>query len=184
MISPIQLTDFALHELHFSENADYEPVYGQPSTLRLYAADVLLEERTGDAGGEDDLAVPLDIRVNTGLEPLDAPAGVPDGYRFFGAYLAVEINHDDDVATRTPFRAAVVCSGPISAAPLPDDPAEHAAALQVVRANSAALLYGMARQTLLTVTRGSTSLNLVLPSLSFREIVEAEAAQEAEHPAP
>lgn len=176
MIAPLQLTGFAVRSLQYSENPSFDAEHGVAIAFALRAGGNTLQEFvSGQGEGEP---TPLVLDVETALEPLPSSPEDADDSGAFGVYLALAVNASEEAAARAPFSLELVCTGEVFARALPAGK-ERAELDSIIRANSAGLLYGMARHLILQLTQGNTARGLLLPALSFREIVAAEAAPEA-----
>ena len=88
--------------------------------------------------------------------------------------LYLEVNGEDEDVDRTPFSFRAVLGGTFRAYSLPDEEEARQHAYNVVRANGAALLYGLARQMAQSFSLQASKPALILPSLSFQAVIEHE----------
>ena len=96
------------------------------------------------------------------------------------AFLRLDVNAAEEDQEATPYLVHVLVYGEISAQGFPaEGDSARPEALQVVRANSASMLYGIAREVINTLTLHTPYRSLTLPSLSFQQVVAHEARLEA-----
>ena len=180
MISPIQLTDFVVHEATYEQNPAWEQDGSVRTEARVFVRESLVYGP--DAEAPEPGRVWLDFDVFTSLGVLDdegdgasRPVGEVEAGASYGAFLRVGVNDLDSAAARSPFVLAVACSAQVVVLSVPEGGGRDFA--PVVRANAAGMLYGMARHIALSLTQ--TTSKVILPSLSFQRVVERESEFES-----
>lgn len=178
MISPLQLEEHQLFEVDFRVHDAYEPPEERaPHNLVLQARGETLE-----VSGEE---VPPYIRISvatyyTLLDQSEEALAQSDEAQAAQAshiVLALDVNRGEEDELVTPYSLRLVIGGLFRAYGLPVGE-ERELALRVVRANGSGLLYGIARQLAKSLTLQSGRPGLMLPSLSFRDVVEYESGLE------
>jgi preprotein translocase subunit SecB len=192
VFAPIQPQDIRLIELHVVANPNFEDPGAAQYAPRLKVREEVLADPFGrekEAAKEvsaETGAIPLHLDVETVFvqllrEEIDGTEGESETEAdevFYRVVLLLSINEEEDVFERAPYQAEIALMGDFGASQAPTDPEERARVFKVLRANGASMLYGTARQSLLQNTETSLHASLLLPSLSFREIIEHESAVE------
>lgn len=94
--------------------------------------------------------------------------------------LTLDVNGEPEDHERTPYTLRLVVYGEFTAYAFPNEGEEREHALRVLRANTAGLLYGIARHQAAELTLQSPYRSLALPSLSFQKVIEREIEREEE----
>ena len=181
MISPVQLSSYRLHEVHCSRNLEWERPDREEIVLSVLAQGLPVFE----AERKDPEATPVhfELDILTSLDEVGSdgsgvPVRVVESGKTYGVTLYVGLNDSEERAAQAPVSATIVNAALVSLLSIPEREEERAAFADVVRANAAGMLYGMARDLVLHLTQSTTKV--MLPSLTFRHIVEREREVEAE----
>jgi preprotein translocase subunit SecB len=182
MLAPLQLRSFHLIEFYLSANPSFDPSEeGQPLGMVITVRDgqplIVRDQDTEEVEATDDPPIGFSLDVGTDLFP-----GEPEDEEHtpLRVILNLAVNMRDDVFARAPYQCSAAAFGDFTAVRVPKDEAERAQVLRVIRANAAGILYGSVRTLLLQATQFSPYSSLLLPSLSFREIVQREVELEGE----
>lgn len=181
MLAPLQLRSFHLIEFYLSANPSFDPPEGeQPLGMVITVRDgqpLIVRDQDTEAGeAADEPPIGFSLDVSTDLFP-----GAPEDEEHtpLRVILNLAVNMRDDVFARAPYQCSAAVFGDFTAVRVPEDEAERTQVLRVIRANAAGILYGSVRTLLLQATQFSPYSSLLLPSLSFREIVQREVELEA-----
>lgn len=176
MISPLQLAGAYLLVSDFRFDLEATP---EPSECPLVLAVRGREQArfTADAEVTPDV-LPLALDLATVIE-FDKASSAEKGESIaFSLRLTLRLN-PQELQPHTALRAEAEWIGRFFAGGLPDEADKRDEVLRIVRANAAAMLYGMARSHVLTLTHLVPGGAVLLPSISFKEVIEAEEALEA-----
>lgn len=171
MMSPLQLDSHHLLEAALRANLSWST----EDEDAPFSALLQVRGTTLQVVGEE---VPPYVRLN--VETRLFEDGQADGVLSARVFLTLDINETDADLDLTPYSLHLLLYGEVSAAGFSREGDEaRPGALQVVRANSASMLYGIARQVVTDLTLQTPYRSLVLPSLRFEEVVRREAEIEA-----
>ncbi len=177
MLAPIQLKSFHLIEFHFSANAALAPrEEGQPLGMSMTVRGgqpLVIRENEEEEGATPPVGFSIDVTTEIFPEEVEEEDQTPTR-----VILSLAVNMEDDVFARAPYQCNAAAFGDFTAARVPTEGEERDRVLRVIRANAAGILYSTLRTLLLQATQLSPYSGLLLPSLSFREIVEREEALE------
>jgi preprotein translocase subunit SecB len=181
MLAPLQLRSFHLIEFYLSANPSFDPPEGgEPLGMVITVRDgqplIVQDQDTKEVEATDEPPIGFSLDVSTDLFPEEPE---DEEHTPLRVILNLAVNMRDDVFARAPYQCSAAVFGDFTAVRVPEDEPERTQVLRVIRANAAGILYGSVRTLLLQATQFSPYSSLLLPSLSFREIVQREVELEA-----
>ena len=172
MISPLQLDDHHVLDLGIRTNPTWEaPEEDVPFSLILQTRGETLRV----IGEEEPPYTRFSVGTHFFEEEQDENATLSAR-----TILTLDVNGEPEDRDVTPYSLRLVLYGEFRAGGFPTEGDARADALHVVRANSAGLLYGIARQLVAELTLLTPYRSTNLPSLSFQQVIEREVELEAE----
>ena len=194
MFAPIQPRDIRLVESHVSANPEFDSQRTRFAPWLHVRGTVLSDPFEGDdalndATMEETDFIPFHLDVETVFTKLPQGEAEDEDSNeasavFYRVVLLLSINEEEEHFERSPYRAELALYGDFEASRVPTDKEERKRVFRILRANGASMLYSTARQWLGQNTRSSIHPELLLPALSFREIIEHESAVEEAKAAP
>lgn len=169
MIAPIQMQSFHVIDYYYRTNNEYEP-NNEEIAIELFIRGKEIKEYSIPEAELND-AIVFRVNVESAFMKHEKQKD-KDDLEYFRTSLSVSINKGDQINEDCPYELFTTVYGDFSATKIPKE--NYAEILNIIRVNTASMLYGLVRKLVIDMTNLSPFKPYIIPSLQFKEIVDFE----------